>query len=383
MADATQTLPFRPSQHMSSGFVETSNAESAVAAPRPRKDKKKKKMTTKRSFPYFDDGNLVISAKSESQDRFLFRVHKSILSFHSPVFADMFALPTPADVTNIDSYDGVPLLHMPDPADEVASLLKFMYNLKSFADRRHEPWLPWRARPIMELCKKYEIDGLLDHLKSRIESAWPKTLVEWDALEAEIAHYNDTRGIGDDIVDNQYPEPAMAIMVATQFELDAVLPVAFYHLSRLDTEMDRKYYSEVDDDAFLYRITDGERSANWGCLGADELLTLTRGRERLKSMYYWISRHLDNPAFRCSSDKDTQCSKILSKMRKDFQGQGSQRGDLLEHLKTGFSSTTLEGSGLCFRCTRRLEEEVKEMREILWDDLRGVFFDERFKCEWR
>jgi hypothetical protein len=50
-----------------------------------------------------EDGNIVLSAKDENCTVY-FRLHKSILAQNSPVFADMFSIPSPPTV---DQYDGV------------------------------------------------------------------------------------------------------------------------------------------------------------------------------------------------------------------------------------------------------------------------------------
>lgn len=53
-----------------------------------------------------------------------FRVEMSQLRHHSPVFADMFALPTPSEE---EKYDGLPLVRLPDEGHAVEELLKFIY----------------------------------------------------------------------------------------------------------------------------------------------------------------------------------------------------------------------------------------------------------------
>ena len=84
---------------------------------------------------YFDDGNVVFSAVSSvTGDRRYFRVHKSILSRHSPVLGDMFALPPLVTSTHgsqsrlAESYDGVVHVQMPDSAEELTSFLTMFYD---------------------------------------------------------------------------------------------------------------------------------------------------------------------------------------------------------------------------------------------------------------
>lgn len=59
----------------------------------------------------------------------LFRVGKHLLVHHSRIFQDMFALPQPqAPISAHESYDNVPLVCMPDSAEDLAGLLDLLYN---------------------------------------------------------------------------------------------------------------------------------------------------------------------------------------------------------------------------------------------------------------
>ena len=76
---------------------------------------------------YFDDGNVVLSAPLDNGKEVFFRVHKSILACHSPVFAGMFGIPQPSPGGG-EIYDGVTLIHMPDAASDLEGLLKAFYD---------------------------------------------------------------------------------------------------------------------------------------------------------------------------------------------------------------------------------------------------------------
>lgn len=70
-------------------------------------------------------GDIVLSTETNGVVN-LFRVHKTTLSYHSPVFRDMFALP--ADPTANETYDGVPVVRMTDKYDELVSFLEVLYG---------------------------------------------------------------------------------------------------------------------------------------------------------------------------------------------------------------------------------------------------------------
>lgn len=75
---------------------------------------------------YKATGDIVVSATSGGSTH-LFRVHTVILAEHSPVFAGMLALPKGPNV-GMQTYDGVPAVHLPDDAEDVASLFKLLYS---------------------------------------------------------------------------------------------------------------------------------------------------------------------------------------------------------------------------------------------------------------
>ena len=85
---------------------------------------------TRHEALYFPDGNVVIcsAGTGEGPGRVAFRVHKSVLSFHSTMFKDMFSLPA-VDGVN-ETYDGVPLVNTTDNANGWEDLLGALYHTK-------------------------------------------------------------------------------------------------------------------------------------------------------------------------------------------------------------------------------------------------------------
>jgi hypothetical protein len=76
---------------------------------------------------YLVDGNIVLIAPLTTGQHQIFRVHQSILSKNSPVFRSMFMIPGVQD-EEVEKYDGVPLVQLPDDAEEVESLLRVLYH---------------------------------------------------------------------------------------------------------------------------------------------------------------------------------------------------------------------------------------------------------------
>lgn len=74
---------------------------------------------------YFPDGNIALLA-SYTHDRYIiFRVHQSVLVATSPVFRDMFSLPTGSSQ---EMYDGVPAVDMMDSGQDLECLLRVLYH---------------------------------------------------------------------------------------------------------------------------------------------------------------------------------------------------------------------------------------------------------------
>jgi hypothetical protein len=69
---------------------------------------------------WFEDGSVVIVAQDKH-----FRVHQSILSRHSEVFADMFSIPQPPTQ---ETLDGCPILKLNDELYDLVDLMKVLYH---------------------------------------------------------------------------------------------------------------------------------------------------------------------------------------------------------------------------------------------------------------
>ena len=70
---------------------------------------------------WFHDGSIIFSVQHT-----LFRVHQTVLSNHSEVFAGLFTLPQPSGEALIDGCHIVPLYD--DKVEDVVDLLKAVYD---------------------------------------------------------------------------------------------------------------------------------------------------------------------------------------------------------------------------------------------------------------
>lgn len=77
---------------------------------------------------YFIDGDLVIQSSPNSEGTVtMFWMNKSVLAFNSPVFSDMFGLPSGSAR---DLYDVLPMVHAADTEEEWSALFSALYDPK-------------------------------------------------------------------------------------------------------------------------------------------------------------------------------------------------------------------------------------------------------------
>lgn len=77
---------------------------------------------------WMSDGNIVVTAVETTEKESIthaFRVHKSVLAKHSPVFGDLFTLPQAAET---EQYEGIPVVKLPDHYRDIRGLLRLFYN---------------------------------------------------------------------------------------------------------------------------------------------------------------------------------------------------------------------------------------------------------------
>lgn len=78
--------------------------------------------TVERSAQYwFDDGNVVLQAEATQ-----FRVHRSILSRHSPIMQDCLEYPQPEEMPMIE---GCHLVHLADQAKDIDNMCSLLYGI--------------------------------------------------------------------------------------------------------------------------------------------------------------------------------------------------------------------------------------------------------------
>ncbi|EGO23259.1 hypothetical protein SERLADRAFT_371485 [Serpula lacrymans var. lacrymans S7.9] len=170
-----------------------------------------------RSDFWFQDGNIVLIAGSAA-----FKVHRGQLERHSDVFRDLFSVPQPA-VQNL--VDGCPCVEIYD-CPSIIYWWHFTMDCEYFQQKPTVTDFPAIAA-VLRLSTKYFIEHLRRRCIARLELDWPSTLVGWerrerDAIDAQ-GRYSPRESCA---------HPILVINLALELGLDAMLPSAFYDLSR-------------------------------------------------------------------------------------------------------------------------------------------------------
>ena len=76
---------------------------------------------------WMEDGNLILIADK----RTAFRVHRSVITQKSNVFADMFSFPQPPDAHE-QHPSGCVVLHLPDSPEDLFYFLDAIYNARKY-----------------------------------------------------------------------------------------------------------------------------------------------------------------------------------------------------------------------------------------------------------
>lgn len=71
---------------------------------------------------WFEDGSVILQVANT-----LFRVHRSLLSKHSEVFADLFSVPQPPE-GQTDEIEGLPTVRLYDPLEDFVTFLRAVYE---------------------------------------------------------------------------------------------------------------------------------------------------------------------------------------------------------------------------------------------------------------
>ncbi|KAL6307685.1 hypothetical protein BKA93DRAFT_727017 [Sparassis latifolia] len=327
---------------------------------------------------YFDDGNVVLSALSrEDGSRQYFRVHQSILCRHSPVLADMFAIPplkaSYSEDIIAETYAGVVHVQMQDSAEDLASFLGVLYDPLGSAYKRFNPDTPVLVQGTLKLAIKYECDALRARIVQNLEADWPQTLAQWDARRVESVLLKSehslqfTGKVNGLYLDDRLPEPASAIRIASDYNVSSILPAAFYHLALLSTDADWDAYRANPGKHLRF----GARTARWRLLDKRDLMRLVHGQKLLAA--YTRDIGTDIFGLRCQRG-GKGCAKARTECWRYFQENAPiSMDDPLDILYDCTRLDTLFTDLPCTTCVGDVCSMAEKKRRELWRSLPAFF----------
>ncbi|KAI0673675.1 hypothetical protein C8Q78DRAFT_967754 [Trametes maxima] len=326
---------------------------------------------------YYDDGNVVLSSLAHDGTRQHFRVHRSILCRHSPVIADMFAIPPllalDSNTRIAEAYDGVVHVEMQDSVEELTSFLTMFYDPLGSAYKRFDPNTPVLVEGALKLAMKYECDALRRRIIANLEADWPQTLAQWDARRAEAVLLRSehslqlTGKVDGAYLDDRLPEPASAIRIASDYGIPSILPAAFYTLALLSTDADWDAYRANPGKHLRF----GARTARWRLLDKRDLMRLVHGQKLLAGH----TRAVGTDIFGLRCQRGVKgCTKARNDCWKYFQENApNSMDDPLDILYDCMRLDTLFTELPCTACTAEITIMAEKKRRELWRSLPAVF----------
>lgn len=161
---------------------------------------------------WYNDGSVVLKAGDD-----FFRVHSSILSQKSPIFASLL-LQSQTEVS--ESYEGCPMVTLNDDAEELRQLLLTLYEISYFEDNAQ--YFVYLCT-MLRLSTKYGMARLRDLVLQRLKRGVPTTLASFD----------DPRYQNDRVMAQR--NVLAVINLARETNCLELLPCAYYYCSRLPT----------------------------------------------------------------------------------------------------------------------------------------------------
>ena len=329
----------------------------------------------------------------------MFRLDKVFLTRHSSVLAALFKSPA-------ELYDDVPLFALEDDAEVMEDLFKFVYNPACVASSllvdspltrsAHSSLLPWfgerssnstvaRVEVLLDVAKKYEVNGVQSFVLHYLERDWPTTLVGWLRQHGEMVRLKelwlaDSTSIGDADLDDMYPDPAVAIRIGLDHNIPSILPAAFYCLSEIDIEedWDRWHTSEWK----FSRVEDGaqpsnplgqwKRTARWSKVDKDSLLRVLLGQRGLRARRSVLPRVYDFDKKHDTSTTSATCKAELDRLRKECRPSRSGNPEPLQTLVKMLTANRTNTT-ICDVCHDTLRANLDAELQKLWNDLPYIF----------
>ncbi|KAF9783269.1 hypothetical protein BJ322DRAFT_1110149 [Thelephora terrestris] len=296
---------------------------------------------TPHSTFYLEDGNVEVLCGNT-----LFRVHTSVISFHSPILRGMFAQTC---LATAESPNGCPRVLSSDTATDFVTLLKVIY-LPEFPERNMVPDFNTFSS-LLRITEKYEMSALRYRLLEAVRDGYP------DAFDKVIP----TKPLGEVTFSGPIPHPNEVLNLFVQQKLTSALLMAYYMAARkgVDSFMDRCLPTSATlSPEILQTVIKGLIALRE--LERDEIHRLVLGS---------MGSHPCSSA-NCTSHKtkDPRVSDAHQRVIDQIAGYSRPRTKVLQVL----SLSGIRG-GFCGSCVKGWEDGHVGVSKKAWDMLPKVF----------
>ncbi|KAI0054898.1 hypothetical protein BV25DRAFT_353004 [Artomyces pyxidatus] len=321
---------------------------------------------------WLDDGNLVVRTTSKGPPpmQTLYKIHKRVLALHCSAFASLFDGPQAAFDIGSQQHEGVPVMDLPDPPEDVHDFLMALYF--PMETHRHSPITSpvrdgrWNVFPrsyhgILRLAVKYDSPDIRDLFADLMRANWPSVLKDWEFLRAQLKACPVLN-----IPGHRRISPIDAIVLAVECQISDVLPVAFYELSCIADTL------RPSDDLDKQRA---DYTKSLSMITPDQLIKLTIGKGllkgHLKAFIHQFKSDLLSGA--CGCMLGTCMNKVLDWWSVQ-EGSGFSESDPLVWLHTVVvSCDNVHHRGICDVCQEFIKKVMVAMKEEVWGKLPDFF----------
>ncbi|RDX51165.1 hypothetical protein OH76DRAFT_1481836 [Lentinus brumalis] len=288
---------------------------------------------------WFHDGNVVLVAQ-----RGAFRVHRSILSRHSEVFRNMFAIPVPSTPdSSTEQLEGLPAIPVSDSAHDFKHLLHALYDGSNYL--KHGEPIPFAVlAALARLAHKYQLDELLSGACGRLASVFSADFDQWRI----------TCGASNALVSLESTDAIEAFHLFSLIGRTDMVPTALYACCQLPFRDIVQGVVRADGTLEKLDSEDLER-----CLHAREFFTTS---------FAWMSlTFLDvEPSVRCT--RRALCAEGIHKVRLGpLSGPDICQGTQILSDHFLFLAKSMEADGcICGECLAMLLRRQYSLLQKLW-----------------
>ncbi|KLO16679.1 hypothetical protein SCHPADRAFT_847866 [Schizopora paradoxa] len=302
---------------------------------------------------WFSDGSVVLAA-----DEYLFKVHKGVLSLHSPVFKDMFELPDIMDGSveggigtgeDQEMYEGLPLVTLAgDKGEDVVHLLRRVYDSRYHnRESRNTPLKTVLA--LLLLSSKYEFKDIRNDVIYQISKLYPLEFGENVALE-EAERGDPQFGL------ERKESHFVLLHAALTSNAEIILPTLFYKCSMIPMPSILKSCRDSGiHQSSVERLLVGRENLREAI--SRQSLNVLRSLKYGAELPFYAKKHLES--CQClETAAYTQPQDLVDEWNEPTSGEGLAR----HHL-----------TSICNRCLFYVGSEIDKKREEIWADIPKFF----------